>query len=215
MSFLNQLKTQAEAVQAQHSVAQRNHAENVAAVERTMLATWRYFDDLAQHLSVLRPQGPSLTADGRTPWPTMQSAEYRVDARKKSLDGREVFDYVAMGWRLTPKMGVAVQGAVSAGSIPEVERIESRLHAGQVRFERIEKRVPPRNALQSARIEYMTEARGSVRVLPLHSAGALEFRLVCVTGLEQVCKQIDAGDFQTATLDELAKLLVGQNGKFL
>jgi hypothetical protein len=215
MSFLNQLKNQAQAVQAQQIAVQKDQTDKVEAVERATHMVWRYLDDLAAQLKVLQPDGPRLSADGKTPWPAMRCSDFRVDARRKAGQGRELFDYVAMGWRLTPKMGVVVQGTVAATFVPEMERIEARLHAGQVKFDRVENRVPPRNALQSVRYDYQTEARGAIRIQPHHAEGSLEFRLTCVTGLELVTKVMEAGKLQTAHLDELAKLLVGQNGQFL
>lgn len=215
MSFLNQLKGQAQAVQAQQNAAQKDQADRIAAVERATHMVWRYLDDLASHLNVLQPDGPRLSADGKTPWPAMRGCDYRVDARRKAWQGHEIFDYAVMGWRLTPKMGVVVQGSVAGNFVPEVERIDARLHAGQVKFDRIEIRTPPRNALQAVRFDYMTEARGTVRVQPNHAEGTVEFRLSCVTGLEQVRKVYDASELHTAQMDELAKLLVGQGGQFL
>jgi hypothetical protein len=215
MSFLNQLKSQAQTIQAQQSVDQQSQLQTLEAVERCTHQAWRYLDELAAQLRVLQPDGPRLSADGKTPWPAMRASDFRVDARRKSVQGRELFDYVLMAWTLMPKMGVAVQGSVSSGLLAEMQQIESRLGAGQVQFERFEKRIPPRNSLQSVRYDYQTQARGMVRLQPDHVSGNLEFRLVCVTGLEVRSKSFSAAMFPPAQLDELAKLLVGQSSSFL
>ena len=132
MSFLNQLKSQAQTIQAQQTVDQQSQLQTLEAVERCTHQAWRYLDELAAQLRVLQPDGPRLSADGKTPWPAMRASEFRVDARRKSVQGRELFDYVLMAWTLMPKMGVAVQGSVSAGLLAEMQQIESRLGAGQV-----------------------------------------------------------------------------------
>lgn len=215
MSFLDQLKTQAQSVQAKSVVDQQTQQQVSEAVERAAHATWRYLDELAEHLRVLQPDGPRLSADGKTPWPAMRATDFRVDARKKKVDDKELFDYVVMGWRLSPKMGVVVQGSVSTALLVEAKQIESRLDAAQVPFERFENRLPQRNTVQSVRLDYQTEARGMVRVVPHHASGELEFRLVCVTGLDVAKTTLSAVAFQGQRLDELAKLLVGQPSEFL
>ena len=215
MSFLNQLKSQAQTLQAQSVADQKRQQQVVDAVERAAHTTWRYLDELAEHLRVLQPDGPRLTADGKTPWPAMRATDFRVDARKMKVDDKDRFDYVVMGWRLSPKMGVVVQGSVTSNLLVEAKQIESRLDAGQVQYERCETRVGPRNTFQSVRLDYQTEARGMVRVKPRHATGELEFRLVCVTGLEVATRMVDAVQFQGQLLDELAKLLVGQASAFL
>lgn len=215
MSFLNQLKSQAQTLQAQSVADQKTQQQVVDAVERAAHTTWRYLDELAEHLRVLQPDGPRLTADGKTPWPAMRATDFRVDARKMKVDDKDRFDYVVMGWRLSPKMGVVVQGSVTSNLLVEAKQIESRLDAGQVQYERCATRVGPRNTFQSVRLDYQTEARGMVRVKPRHATGELEFRLVCVTGLEVATRMVDAVQFQGQLLDELAKLLVGQPSAFL
>ena len=215
MSFLNQLKSQAQTMQAQQTADQQSQLQQVEAVERATHQAWRYLDELAAQLCVLQPDGPRLSADGKTPWPAMRASDFRVDARRKMVQGRELFDYVVMAWTLMPKMGVVVQGSVNGALLAEMEQIESRLAVGQVAFERFEKRIPPRNSLQSTRYDYQTHARGMVRIQPHHATGVLEFRLVCVTGLEARSKSVNAAAFPPVLLDELAKLIVGQGSTFL
>lgn len=215
MSFLNQLKSQAQTLQAQAQVEQQCQTQQTEAVERVTQQVWRYLDELAAHLRVLQPDGPRLTLDGKIPWPALRATDFRCDARRKNVGDRELFDYVIMAWRLTPKMGVVVQGSVSSVLLADTERIATRLHAAQVQFERTEIRVPPKNALQSVRHDYQTEARASVTVQPNHSAGELEFRLVCVNGMDTVRKVIGVQSFTQQCLDELAKLIVGQPNTFL
>lgn len=215
MSFLNQLKAQAQTVQQQQQGQQQDQAHRVESVERAALTTWRYLNELAAQLNVLKPDGPRLSLDGKTPWPAMQSSEFRVDVRRKLLHRNEVIDFISMGWRLLPKMGVVVQGAVSANFMPEMERIEAQLHAANVSFERVEKRIPPRNALQSVRYDYQTEARASLRIVADHDAGELVFRMVGLTAFDVVTKRIEASRVQAPLLDELAKLLVGNASSFL
>lgn len=44
----------------------------------------------------------------------MKLVDFRIDARKKRLRDKEVFDYIAMVWRLVPREGAPKAGTVSA-----------------------------------------------------------------------------------------------------
>ncbi len=215
MSFLNQLKSQASALQQQQVGEDASRNVNVGQSELAMKTTNLYLGELAKQLNVIAPRGPALSLDGKTPWPAMQLMEFRVDARKKMLRDQEVADYVAMGWRLVPMMGKAVGGSVVVNFSTDIERVEKSLAAGKVQHDRIAVRHPEKNALKEVRFEYLTEARGSVRVSAQNDEGQLEFRLATVRGFEIIKVTMDAAQVQSNVLDELAKLIVGQPSTFL
>lgn len=215
MSFLNQLKTQANALQGQKSQQQELLAAQVEAVEAACRVTLHYLQELARQLDVIRPAGPAFTLDGKTPWPSMQLSCFRVDARKKKLQDREVFDYIAVGWDVLPQSGPAVGGTVSVNFPPDLERVESRLAAGQVKHERKDVRHPEKNTLQAVRFDYLTQTRGNVTVTASHETGELQFRLANVSGFGIATLRQPAGNVQTGLLDELAKLVVSQPSRFL
>ena len=215
MSFLNQLKSQASALQNQQGVQQRDLDENTARAEAASRLTQHYLDDLARQLNVIHPAAPHFSLDGRTPWPPMQLIDFRVDARRKLLRAREVFDYIAMGWRVVPKAGPAGSGTVRVNFPPDLQRVESRLASGQVKHERKEVRHPEKNTLQAIEFEYLTETRGSVQGTPDHDQGLLRFRLLNATGFEVLNSTVPAPRVVTELLDELAKLLVSQPNTFI
>ncbi len=215
MSFLNQLKSQANAVQTAQSVQKTHSAANTRLTEAAAQTAWFYLTDLAKQLNVIGPAGPTLSLDGKTPWPLMKLIEFRVDARKKKLRDQEVFDYIAMGWRIAPREGAPVSGSVSANFPPDLQRIETRLSAGTVEHERVNVRHPEKNTLQAIRFDYVTEARGSVSISADHEAAKLAFRLVNAQGFEIVSTIYSADQIQGRVLDELAKLIVGQASRFI
>lgn len=118
MSFLNQLKSQAQALQKQRSATDERVEELTNQTEEAFRKILPYLQDLARQLSVIQPPGPALSLDGRTPWPAMKLVDFRVDARRKMLRDREVFDYVAMGWRIVPQVGDPVSGVCGSTSRP-------------------------------------------------------------------------------------------------
>ena len=184
MSFLNQLKSQASALQSEQISLQTHLAENSRLTEAASKTAWLYISDLAKQLNVIGPGGPPLSLDGKTPWPLMKLVDFRVDARKKKLRDKEVYDYIVMGWRIVPREGEPVSGSVSANFPPDLQRIEARLSAGTVKHDCVHVRHPEKNTLQAIRFDYLTEARASVTIATDHDAAKLVFRLVNAKGFE-------------------------------
>ncbi len=214
MSFLNQLKSQANALQSQQTQVQLNLEENTAQTEEACRFALPYLQDLARHLNVISPGAPRFTLDGKTPWPAMKFTEFRVDARKKMLRDKEVFDYFAMGWRVLPQVGQPVGGMVTVNFPPDLQRVESRLAMGLVKHDRKELRHPEKNTLQAIQFDYITETRGNVVVTPDHDKAVLAFRLLNANGFDVLTTTWPAHKIKADVLDELAKLIVGEPNRF-
>jgi hypothetical protein len=214
MSFLNQLKTQANALQSQGALQAQNADANTVQAESACRIVQHYLGELAKQLNVLNPAAGKFSLDGKTPWPAMKLVNFRTDARKKTLRDKEVFDYISMGWQIVPQVGAAVGGTVSVNFPPDLERVESRLAAGAVKHDRTEQRHPEKNTLQAIRFDYTTEARGYVTVKPDHDKAQLAFRVTNAGGFGVISSQWPAAKVQTEMLDELAKLIVAQPSRF-
>lgn len=215
MSFLSQLKSQASAVQSQREQHIQGVEQNTQATESACKEAWRYLQELAPQLNVLLPDGPVLSLDGKTAWPAMQLVEFRADARKKKLRDREVFDYIAIGWKLQPKPGGNRSGTITVNFPPDLQRVEASLQGASVPHERQDIRHPEKNTLQAYRFEYQTEARGYVTITPNHDQGMVAFRLVTVSGFSVKDALWPAAKVTVGLMDELAKLLVQQPSRFL
>lgn len=215
MSFLNQLKTQAKALQNQRTAEDRQLEENTAQTEQAARVILHYLQDLARQLAVIEPPGPALTLDGKTPWPAMKLVDFRADARRKTLRDREVFDYIAMGWRIVPRVGDPVGGVVTVNFPTDMRRVEDRLMMGPVKHDRKQIRHPEKNVLQEVRYEYLTETRGSVTATTDHDTGQVHFRLVNTAGFEVVNTTWPAARVTQQLLDELAKRIVGEPSLFI
>jgi hypothetical protein len=214
VSFLNQLKSQAKALQKEQGEQQLNLEENTARTEEACRFALPYFQDLARQLNVIAPAGPRFSLDGKTPWPAMKLVEFRVDSRKKTLRSREVFDYIAMGWRVVPAIGEPVGGVVRVNFPPDLQRVEARLAMGPVKHERKDIRHPEKNTLQAIEFEYITETRGNVVITPDHDKAVLGFRLLNAVGFDITTTTRDAAQLRHEMLDELAKLIVSQPNRF-
>ena len=215
MSFLNQLKSQANALQNQQSQTQADLETNAAQTEEACRFALPYLQDLARHLNIITPKAARFTLDGKMPWPAMKLVEFRVDSRKKVLRNREVFDYFAMGWRVVPQIGEPIGGAVTVKFPPDLQRVESRLMMGPVKHERKEIRHPEKNTLQAIQFDYVTETRGNVVVTPDHDKAELAFRFMNASGFGITNTAWPAAKIKADVLDELAKLLVGEASRFV
>jgi hypothetical protein len=203
MSFLNQLKTQARALQQERTVQDQHLGELTARTEQACRFVLSYFEDLARQLNVIEPPGPAFSLDGKTPWPPMKLVDFRVDARRKMLRDREVF-------------GAPGSGSVSVNFPTDMKRVEDRLAMGPVRHERHEVRDFERgNVLQAVRYEYVTQTRGSVLATADHEKAQLQFRLLNTGGFEVLHTGVPAGRIGHDLLDELAKRIVGEPNGFL
>ncbi|WP_394788984.1 hypothetical protein [Rhodoferax sp.] len=215
MSFLNQLKSQAQAARQQHSSQQQSAEGRVAQTEAACRLVVAYLADLAQQLNVIAPPAPAFSLDGKTPWPEMHLVDFRCDVRQKRWLGQSVVDYIGMGWRVAPKVGAVGKGVVSVNFLPELERVEARLALGHLKHERFEQRHPENNKLLSVCFEYLAELLGSVRVTPDHDQATLAFRISNATGFEVLTTQLPAVDIHNNALDELARLLLAQPSQFM
>lgn len=215
MSFLDQLKSRANAMQSEQSAQQTHDEANVKLTEAASKTVLLYISELAKQLNVIEPAGPQLSLNGKTHWPAMKLVDFRVDARKKKLHDKEVFDYVVMAWRIVPRDGAPVAGSVSANFPPDLQRIESRLAAGSVKHERVNVRHPEKHTLQAIRFDYATEARGSITVTPDHLDSKMLFRIASAQSFAIEGTSYPASRIQSAVLDELAKMIVGQASNFV
>jgi hypothetical protein len=215
VSFLNQLKTQAKALQGQQERENADLQENTAQTETTCKLALHYLGDLARQLNVISPAAPRFTLDGKTPWPAMKLTEFQVDSRKKMLRNREVFDWIGIGWRVVPQVGQPVGGTLRVNFPPDLQRVESRLAMGPVKHERKELRHPEKNVLQALQFDYVTETRGNILVTPDHDTATIAFRLMNASGFGIVNTTWPAAQLKQDVLDELAKLVVSQPQRFV
>jgi hypothetical protein len=215
MSFLNELKNQAQTLQNQQLGAHQSVAANTELTEIGCKLALKYMQDLTAQLNVIQPPAHGVySLDGKTSWQALKLSSLRCDARKKMLRSKEVFDYIAVGWNIVPSDGPVLQSSVTVNFPPDLERVAQRLSTGQVRHERKEQRHPDTNKLQAYRFEYETASFGSISLTPEHDVGQIAFRVCNVGGFNLVNTRYPAAQVNQALMDELAKYLVGQSSRF-
>ena len=215
MSFLNQLKSQAQSLTVEQT---KSHADIQANTKQTELAcktVWHYVSELCKTLNVLAPAAPEFALDKSAVWPPMKLQDFRSDSRKKMLRDQEVVDTISIAWQIVPLVGKPGTGAVEVDFVPALERVEKNLHSGGVKFERKDVVQADKKPRRVIRFEYVTQARGYVTITPDHDNAQIAFRLANTTGFGVKNVVWPAARMQTDFLDELAKLIVAQPSQFV
>jgi hypothetical protein len=212
VSFLDDLKRQAEAAKAQQQTDSASAERNTLLADIACKTAFTYLSTLAQQLEVLQPVSKSTyVLDKRHSFNGLRMGEFRVDARRKRVRDAEVFDHVALQCKL--KSGQAL--AITKDFLPDIERLEPRLRqcGAQVNSEAV--RNPANGKLLEMRYRLVADFVLTVRVSPDHERGRVRFQLANLDGLETVTVEFPAFEIGTARLDELARWLVGEPNDFL
>jgi hypothetical protein len=217
VSFLDDLKQQAQARQAQlrgdHAVIEHN----VALVEAACAVVWRYLDDLGRQLDVLQPASPQRYAiDPRAVVEGLRYTAFGADLRRKRvergpLSAPEWVDYIVLTARLVSGQSFEL----TKDFPPEIERLEARLAQAGIRCLGEPERDPVSSRFLCNRYRFTADLVAGVRVMPLHEQGRLQFNVQNLDGLATVKATFAAHQMTTERLDELAKWWMGQPHRFL
>jgi hypothetical protein len=216
MSFLNQLKSQAEQLRDQQSGSTQDLAAITKTTEMACVTAWKYLQDFCAQLNVIKPPASGrYSLDGKAAFPQLQMLNFRCDSRKKMHRGQEMFDYIGVAWDLLPTTGQVATHSVTVNFPPDLERVTKRLSFGQIKHERKDLRHPDTNKLQAYVFEYQTQSRGSVTLTPDQDIGQISFRLVNTEDFGVNNINYPAAQVTSGLLDELAKRIVGQQSRFV
>ena len=212
MGYLDELKRQADAARERQTL-------DVGALERNSLVTdaacysaFRYLSTLAQQLNVLKPVSrAAFRFDKRTVFTDLRLSHFRTDSRMRKLRDAEVFDHVILSFDI--KSGTRVK--LAKDFPPEIEKLEARLNQCGAAFESEIMRDPANGRFLEKRFEFVADFHGTVRLIPDHDTGWIQFQVVNLDGFETVTVQFPAFEVGPTRLDELARWMVGEPNGFL
>jgi len=212
VGFLDDLKRQADEAKARLNTDTSLLDRNSALADSACKTTATYFSTLVQQLNVLQPPSKvTYRLDKRNAFEAMRLCDFRFDARRTRLRGAEVFDHVALRWRM--KSGTRL--ALVKNFLPEIEQLESKLRRSGAQFHAETVRHPETHKLQEMRYELVADFEGAVNITPDHDNGRLRFELVNLDGFETVTVEFAAFDVGSTRMDELARWLMGEPNAFL
>ena len=212
VSFLDDLKREAEEARAQQTQDIGALDRNTQLTDYACQSAARYFSTLCQQLNVLRPISTAVWRfDNRTSFSQLRFTDFRSDARMKKLRSSEVFDHVVLNFQA--KTGQRV--SLAKDFPPEIEKLEARLRQCGTNYESDIVRDPGHGRFVEKRFDFIADFHGSVRLLPDHDAGRIVFQIVNIDGFETVHVAFPAFEVGSARLDDLARWIVGEPHSFL
>ena len=212
MSFLDDLKRQAEALKAQQTGDAAALARNTALTEAACKTVFNYFNQLVQQLNVLQPASHArFMLDRQNSFDGLRLTDFRADSRRKPLRNEDVFDNLVMHWQL--KTGQKLQ--LMKDFITDIEKLESRLRQSGAAVENEAVRDQDNGKLKGRRYTFVADFFASVRVTPQHDTARLQFQLQNLDGLETIGVEFPATEVGSARLDELARWIAGHPHQFL
>jgi hypothetical protein len=212
MSFLNDLKRQADALKTQNTEDAALLARNAALVEGACKAVWQYWLDLAQQLNVLQPVPPlRFSLDKATAIDQLKRGDFQVDARRKQHRGQEVFEHVVI--HAVQKTGRML--TMRKDFPPEIERLEARLRQAGITPDTKWVRNEDNGRLEEVIFNFKADVTLIARLLPDHDQGLVRFQLNNFDSLETVTAEFPAREVGSELLDQLARWMVGQPNDFL
>ena len=212
MGFLDDLKRQADDAKARLNTDTGQLDRNAALADVACKTASSYFSTLVQQLNVLQPRSKvTYRLDKRNVFAALPLCEFRADARRKRLRGADVFDHVALRWRLKSDTRLTLV----KNFLPDIEQIESRLRRSGAQFHVETVRNPETNKLQEMRYDVVADFEAAVNITPDHDGARLRFELVNLDGFETVTVEFAAFEVGTGRMDELARWIMGEPHGFL
>ena len=216
MSFLNQLKQQAQERQAQERQDVAEMERRIAVTEAACTIGWRYLEDMGRQLDVLRPlSNQRYVIDSRCIVESLPLTNFVGDIRKQRLrlgplSERELVHHVLLRAELRSGREVELTKVFPT----EIDKVQARL--AQAGIQCIGESVRDEEGrFQAMRFRFYADITASVRMVPLHDEGRVQFEIRNLDGLSTVNATFAAFEVTAGRLDELAKWWVGQPHRFL
>jgi hypothetical protein len=216
MSFLDELKAQAEALQSRQRVDEAAFERNALATDAACKLAFHYWLELARQLNVLRPAVAARYAfDARAvldgPAESLVFDDFRVDARRKRLRNLELYDHAVITCWVRGRRRIAI-----ARDFPiEIERLEARLSQAGLVAAGDPHRDAETGRFVEMRYDFEADVRVGVRLGLDHEQGRVQFACSNLEGLASITVEFAAADVDSALLDELAKWWLGRDNRFV
>jgi len=212
VGYLDELKRQAEATRAQQTKDNTALERNALLTDGSCNSAFRYLSTLAQQLNVLQPISKGeFRFDKNTAFRNLKLTDFRADSRLKKLRGAEVFDHVILSF----DMRTGKRVTLAKDFPPVIEKLEARLRQCGATFESEVIRDPGNGRFLEKRFAFVADFHGTVRLLPDHDSGWIQFQVVNLGGFETVTVSFPAIEVGPKRLDELARWIVGEPNTFL
>ena len=210
MGLLDDLKRQAEQLQAHRTAQARDFGESVLQVDDAMHHTFLYLNDLGKQLNILKPPSPrTFDIEPGVRFEGLQLSDFFVDARKSMVLDRERYSYINLTFVQKSPQTIAVRKELPAN----IARFEEGLRRAGVTFEMNETR-NVRYMVTHADFAITCSLCSSIRVSAEHENCSLRFTIRNVErvgGFDLVFRTEDLTD---PLLEDCARYLMGEPNQF-
>ncbi|HEY3076801.1 MAG TPA: hypothetical protein VGJ74_16650 [Burkholderiales bacterium] len=210
MGLLDDLKRQADLQRTQTSLQRSLREENVRAVDEAMHRAFLYLHDLFKQLAVLMPVNPVVYAmRGIGEFRDLRYGDSFIDARKKKIGERDVYDYTDFWIKWTTPNALAFTREMPH----EIAKAREVLRHANLKFTEEEKKTPGGPVLNvkffvpgAVTVDFTVRADHDQRRVLFYGKNALQL------GIDDFV--VPADELTEAMVEEFAKLLLGQPNDF-
>ena len=206
MGLLDDLKKQADLVKSQQLSQQTILEESIKLVEAKMHQTFLYLNDLLKQLAVLKPTNPTVySIPGVGDFQNLGFSESFINYRKKKIGDNDYYDYITMFVKWNSPVSLTVERDMPAA----IQKVTDVLWSFGLKFteEKIKK---PGGGFEKMKFTVPSNVTCDITINADHDNARLVvkgkhfFRL----GADEL--RIPASEINESTLEEFAKMLIGQ-----
>jgi hypothetical protein len=211
MGLLDDLKRQADMVRTHDSLQRSNLQENVRVVDEAMHRAFLYLLELFKQLEVLKPANPiAYRIEGVGTLKDLKYGGGFVDPRKKKFADRDVYDYMDFYVKWSAPTSMTIER-----DMPHtIKKVKDMLWQFNIKFTEVETKTPYGSVSKvqftipsAVTVNFTLKADIEGRRLLFYGKNALQL------GIDDFV--VPADELSDATLEELAKMLIGQNNNFI
>jgi hypothetical protein len=215
MGFLDDLRRQADALQARARFDEAAFERNALLTDAACKTVFQYWLELARSLDVIRPPvrgryvfDTQHVLDG--PQEGLHFEDFRIDSRRKRMRDLDLCDHVVITCWVRGRRRMAIMKDFPA----EIERIGERITQAGLITTLDTLRDDVTGKARAMRYEFDADVRCGVRLAPDHERGRLQFTVINFEQLESLVIEFDAKAVDQALLDELSKWWLGEPNGF-
>lgn len=209
-SLLETLRAQSDAMRGPEGGNRRPPEEALRELDRRMWKAFKWLDEAIGHLEVIRPAIAHDYKLGEVF--TIASPQFDhgfLSFRRKALGGQEVVEHVELFYRLAGPQPIELKVAPGGANA-----IDDRLRAAQIKFqyrtEQDENRI-----VRHGIFTIIPAVTAFIKLLPDYRRQTVEVTLRNVDRFETVALEFTADKFDEAALEDLVRLILGEDNAFL
>ncbi|MBL8383108.1 MAG: hypothetical protein JNM90_08550 [Burkholderiales bacterium] len=210
MGLLDDLKRQAEQLQAHRSAQARGFSESVLQVDEAMHHAFLYLNDLTKQLNVLNLPSPrTFDLEPGVRFEGMRLTDFFIDFRKKLVEDRERYDHINLTFQQKSSQTIQVRKELP----PNIARFEANLRAAGAVFEVNEVR-NVRHMVTHADFTIQCVLRAGIRITPDYESCSLRFTLRNIERLGGFALVFAAEEITDPLLEDCARYIMGEPNQF-